>query len=282
LHTLPSPQPVPFGSAGFWQPATGSHESLVQGLPSLQVGVAPGVHAPAWQVSAPLQAFPSLQPVPLATSVFWQPLAASHESVVQGLPSLQLSGGPGVQVPVWQVSVPLQALPSPQDVPFVTLTFRHPSVASQESAVQGLPSSQLGIAPGEQVPAWQVSVPLHALPSLQDVPFPTAVCAHPVTGSQVSVVQGLLSSQSREAPGEQVPDEQVSAPLQTSPSGQEVPSARSACSQPVTGSQVSLVHAFESSQSSGAPLLQAPAWQVSAPLQTLPSPHAVPSATSLC
>jgi len=155
-------------------------------------------------------------------------------------------------------------------------------VASQESAVQGLPSSQLGIVPGEQMPPWHVSAPLQALPSLQEVPFPTAAYWHPATGSQVSLLHGLLSSQSRAGPAVQVPEEHVSAPLQASPSLQEVPSARSACWQPAAGSQVSLVHAFPSLQSRGVPLLHVPAWQVSTPLQTLPSSQEVPSVTAVC
>jgi hypothetical protein len=43
----------------------------------------------------------------------------------------------------------------------------HPVVALQLSAVQGFPSAQLSGVPGLQVPAWQVSAPLHALPSEQ-------------------------------------------------------------------------------------------------------------------
>ncbi|PYQ01843.1 MAG: hypothetical protein DMF82_18115 [Acidobacteria bacterium] len=47
-----------------------------------------------------------------------------------------------------------------------------------------------------QVPLWQVSAPLQALPSEQEVPSATLLCAHskPVELSHVSVVQGLPSS----------------------------------------------------------------------------------------
>ena len=38
---------------------------------------------------------------------------------MQTLESLQLSAVPAVQVPAWQVSAPLQALPSAQAVPLV-------------------------------------------------------------------------------------------------------------------------------------------------------------------
>jgi hypothetical protein len=60
---------VPFGAAGCWQPATASHASTVQGSLSLQLSGVPGTQALFWQVSVPLQAFPSEQDVPLATAV---------------------------------------------------------------------------------------------------------------------------------------------------------------------------------------------------------------------
>jgi hypothetical protein len=59
----------------------------------------PGTQALFWQVSIPLQAFPSEHDVPLATAVCWQPATASQPSTVHGLPSLQLGGVPAVQVP---------------------------------------------------------------------------------------------------------------------------------------------------------------------------------------
>jgi hypothetical protein len=55
--------------------------------------------------------------------------------------SLQVSGVPAVQLPVWQVSVPLQRLPSGHAVPFATFAFEHwPAV--HVSVVQGLLSLQ--------------------------------------------------------------------------------------------------------------------------------------------
>ena len=80
-----------------------------------------------------------------------------------------------------------------------------------ESAVQILPSSQL-----------------------------IGVFTQPPTGSQLSVVQGLLSSQARGVPDWQpVCGLHVSRPLQTVPSPQE----------------------------SGVPAVHCPLWQISAPLQ---------------
>ena len=60
------------------------------------------------------------------------------------------------------------------------------------------------------VPFWQVSVSVHALLSLQVVPFVTGVNTQPSEGSQESVVHGLLSLQMTgaltHAPPEHVPD----------------------------------------------------------------------------
>jgi hypothetical protein len=57
---------------------------------------------------------------PLGSAGFWQPAIALHESLVQTLPSLQLRAVPEVQFPPWQVSAPLQTLPSLQAVPLRT------------------------------------------------------------------------------------------------------------------------------------------------------------------
>jgi hypothetical protein len=68
-------------------------------LLSSQLSAAPAVQAPAWQVSAPLQALPSVQALPLAAGVWVQPLAGLHASVVHGFESLQLSPVPAVHTP---------------------------------------------------------------------------------------------------------------------------------------------------------------------------------------
>src|SRR5262249_33831370 len=146
-----------------------------------------------------------------------------------------------------------------------------PVTGSQVSAVQALPSLQFGAAPGAQSPAWHVSAPLQTVASAQAVPSATLTCLQPVTGSQLSVVQGLPSLQLRAVPAAHTPPWQVSAPLQTFPSLHAVPFSRGGFAQPVTGSQLSAVQGFESSQLMGGPAMQTLLWQVSAPLQTLPS-----------
>src|SRR5436309_2199156 len=97
-------------------------------------------------------------------------------SVVQGLPSLQLSAVPAAHVPAWHVSAPLHTFPSLHEVPLATAACWQPCTGSHVSVVQGLPSLQLGGVPAVQIPAWHVSAPLHTLPSLHEVPLVSWVC----------------------------------------------------------------------------------------------------------
>jgi hypothetical protein len=133
------------------------------------------VHVPAWQVSAPLHTLPSLHDVPLSTGVLVHPDTGLQLSVVHTLPSLHASGVPEVHTPAWQVSLPLHTLPSLHDEPLGTAVFWQPAAGLQLSVVQTLPSLQLSGVPAVHTLLWQVSAPLHALLSLQDVPFSTGV-----------------------------------------------------------------------------------------------------------
>jgi hypothetical protein len=130
---------------------------------------------------------------------------ALHESVVQTFESLQIGGVPRVQLPVRQISGPLQKFPSEHDVPLATFTAWQPVVALQESVVQGLASLQTSGVPGAQAPAWQVSSPLHTVESLHDVPFGAFDVWQPLAVLQVSSVQGLPSLQTSAVPAVQVP-----------------------------------------------------------------------------
>jgi hypothetical protein len=85
-------QAAPFVTGVVPQPLVGLHASVVHGLLSLQVNDVPGVHTPAWQVSAPLHTVASAQLVPLVTGADAQPLVGLQLSVVQGFLSSQLSG----------------------------------------------------------------------------------------------------------------------------------------------------------------------------------------------
>src|ERR1041384_4326222 len=150
-----------------------------------------------------------MQVVPLATDVCWQPRTGSQESVVQTFLWWHVSGEPAVQLPFWQVSVPLQTLASPHAVPFSAAMCVQPKTGSQASVVQALPSSQLSVVPPVHVPFWQVSAPLQTVPSAQAVPLPTLTCWQPSTGSQLSVVHVLPSLQLSAVPATQGPPGQA-------------------------------------------------------------------------
>ena len=162
-------------------------------------------------------------------AVWTQALTALHVSVVHAFPSSQLRGGPTVQTPDRHVSAPLHTLPSLHEVPLKTAGCWQPATGSQMSVVHGFPSSQLRDEPAVQMPARQVSAPLHTLPSLHEVPFASAACWQPASGSQASAVHGLLSLQSRAVPAAQTPNWQVSAPSQALPSLHEVPFGSAVC-----------------------------------------------------
>ena len=138
--------------------------------------------------------------------VFWQPSTASQLSAVQTSPSSQPTGT------CWQPTIGTQRR-----------WCRHPVVT-----VEG--------APGGAGPA------LAGLVAVADVAVGTGcavryrrVLAARATGSQLSAVQTLASLQSSGVPAVQMPAWQVSSPLQTSPSAQDVPFVTGAFWQPETG-----------------------------------------------
>src|SRR5215467_8943794 len=177
------------------QPVTGSHVSSVQGLLSSQLSGVPGsqlpvaglhcsrpsqtvplpaLHATAAGVSVPAQTPPAqtsfcvhalLSSHGFVFGTLKQPSIESHESSVQGLLSLQLSGVPATHpVAGSHVAIPSQTLPFSQTT--------------------GTPA---------HTPARHVSPVVHALPSLQGFVFGTL--KHPSAESHESSVQGLLSLQ---------------------------------------------------------------------------------------
>ena len=88
----------------------------------------------------------------------------------------------------------------------------------------------------------------------------------------------LPSSQASGAPGEQLPAMQMSPMLHALPSSQLAEFGTE--TQPIAGSHEFVVHTLPSSQSSGVPATQAPAWQISLPLHKLESAHELPSASA--
>jgi hypothetical protein len=107
-------------------------------------------------------------------------------SVVQGLPSSQLPDEE-VHTPAWQVPLP-QTLGEVQVVPFGAVGFEQvPLVGSQVPATwhESEAVHTTGFAP-VQMPAWQVSVRVQALPSLHVLPLAAAGFEQvPLAGSQV-------------------------------------------------------------------------------------------------
>ena len=204
VHALPSLQPAEF--AVCWQPACVSHASSVHGLPSSQETAAPATQLPPEQTSPTVHTDPSEHGAVLFTR--WQPKAVSQVSVVQGLPSSQALVPVGLQAPAVQVSPVVQLLLSVQGK--VLSMCLQPVVAKQLSSVHGLPSSQDSGAAPTQTPLAQVSMVVHASPSLHGSAF--AVFAQPPVALQVSVVQRFPSSQLTTAPGTQLPPAHASAP----------------------------------------------------------------------
>jgi hypothetical protein len=178
-----------------WQPAPGLHESVVQGLLSLQTCAGP-VHTPFWQVSLAVQALASLHGALLFVNT--QPVWGLHESSVQILPSVQLITNPGLHEPAVQRSPWVHALPSVHVL--TLLTKVQPAAALQMSVVQGLESLHDTGLPLAQPPFWQTSPWVQALPSLQ--PAVLLANTHPTPGLHESLVHTLLSLHTTAAPAQ--------------------------------------------------------------------------------
>src|SRR5437016_6192237 len=185
---------------------------------------------PLWQVSVCVQALPSLHGVPfVAVGVEQLPVAGLHVPATwHWSRAVQVTGLLPTQLPLWQVSVCVQALPARHGVAFVAGGVEQLPVAglhvpatwhwSRAVQVTGLLPTQL--------PLWQVSVCVQALPSLHGVPFvAVGVEQLPVAGLHVPAtwhwsravqVTGLLPTQ--------LPLWQVSVCVQALPSVQGGPS----------------------------------------------------------
>ncbi len=237
----------------------------MQGLPSSQTKALPDLQAPLLQTSATVQTLPSSQGALLLTLV--QPPAGSQPSVVQGFPSSHRLGLLATQAPALQASPVVQLLLSSHLL--VLLACLQPCWLSQLSSVHGLPSSQPIAAPGLQAPSPHLSPTVQMLPSSQGNVL--LANTQPNFPSQLSVVQGFLSSHTLALPGTQLP------PLQASPTVQSLPSLQLAVlatvMQPLPASQLSSVQGLPSSQVADTPDLQTLFWQTSPSVQTLLSLH---------
>src|SRR5580698_4895580 len=144
------------------------------------------------------------QAVPQAPQLFTSPLRlSSHpwEASPSQLPKpLVQLGEP--QTPPLQIPA---ALASPQELPSGAAAVWHPLTGSQTPTEQGSALPQDGAAPAVQTPAWQVSTPLQALPSEQEVPSGSAVMPQaPVVGSHMLAAwQASAGAQLAPLPGQE-------------------------------------------------------------------------------
>lgn len=102
-------------------------------------------------------------------------------------------------MPMMQRSPVLQALPSSHAVVSGWFWKRQPMPASQESAVQGLLSSQVSVLIAVQTPLTQRSPSVQAFESLHAT-LESGFAVQPVDGLQESAVHGLPSSHETELP----------------------------------------------------------------------------------
>jgi hypothetical protein len=151
------------------------------------------------------------------------------------------------------VSVWVHALPSLHVAPFALAGFEQVPFAGLHvpGSWHWSCATQVTLLPPTQTPAWQLSVWVHALPSLQDTPLafggfeqtPVAALQTPTSWHWSSATHWTG------VPGRQTPLElQVSAPLQLFPSLQEVPAATLPWLQEPSALHVSVVHGLLSLQ----------------------------------
>src|SRR3989441_1252658 len=144
---------------------------------------------PASQASVGVQALPSSQGAPLGLAGLLQaPVAGSQVPAVwHWLAAVHTTGFAPTQVPAWQVSLCVHALASLQLVPLgLAGLLQTPVAGSQVPAGWHWLAAvhTTGFAP-TQAPAWQVSLCVHALASLQLVPLGLAgLLQTPVAGLQ--------------------------------------------------------------------------------------------------
>jgi hypothetical protein len=190
VQALPSLQSVPSGRAGEapHMPLAGSQVPgpWQTSLAVQSTGSAPW-HAPARQASVRVHALPSLQVTPSALGAYQQaPVPGRHTPASrQGSADAgHVTGDEPRQVPPTHRSSWVQASRSSQGLQS-PLTVHWPVLALQELASRQLVVSQTtGLLPGH-TPAWQVSVRVHALLSLQAVPLVLATQA-PLAGLQLA------------------------------------------------------------------------------------------------
>src|SRR6266403_992324 len=210
------------------------------------------------------------------------PTASSAPPVSTLHPKVDDGPLPPTQVPDWQVSSNVHAVPSAHAVPLALFGF-------EQTPVEGLHVPALWhwscavhvIAVPLQEPPWQVSLLVHLSPSSQVAPSAFGGFEQvPVAPSQVPTSWHWSSAVHTTAVPLQVPLWHVSSCVHLLPSSHVAPLAFGGLEQvPVAASQVptswhwsSAVHVVP------APLVHVPLRHVSPVVQGLPSSHDVPSA----
>src|SRR5438094_591123 len=240
---------------------------------------------PASQASVRVQALPSSQPVPSGLAGLLQTPDAGLQmpAVWHWSAAVHTTGLAPTQAPAVQVSVRVQALPSSQLVPLgLAGLLQTPDAGSQVPAVWHWLAAvhTTGFAP-TQAPAWQVSLCVQALASLQLAPLGLAgLLQAPVAGLQTPAVWHWSAAvHTTGFPPTQAPASQVSVRVQALPSSHGAPSSLGGLVQvPDAGLQTPAVwHWSAAVHTTGFPPAQAPASQVSVCVQALPSSQRVPS-----
>jgi len=245
---------------------TGSHESSVHGLPSLQLNGDRPTHLPPAHLSTVVHLLASSQG--LLFVACRHPVAGSQLSLVHRLPSSQLGGELPMQNPPEHLSTVVQAFPSLQAA-WLFLCM-HPATGSHQSSEHTLASLQFTGAMPTQLPEEHLSVAVQTLLSSHGTEL--GVKTQPVFGAQESSVHKLLSAHFFAWPGRHTLRLQVSPTVQAFPSSQGTTLA--ACAHPFFGSHESSVQVFPSSQLKGSPGTQLPlSLHASPSVQALPSLH---------
>jgi hypothetical protein len=136
-----------------------------------------------------VQALPSLHVVPFEATGFEQvPVLGLHAPAVwHWSDAVHVIGFDPTQVPDWQESACVQALPSLQGVPFGAAVVEHaPVLGLHVPPAAHWPAAEhvTGFDP-VHTPAWHASVCVQASPSVHEVPFAATGFEHtPVLGEQ--------------------------------------------------------------------------------------------------
>jgi hypothetical protein len=210
------------------------------------------------------------------------PVTGSQASAVHGFPSFVTRGVPATHVPEEHVSAPLHTVPSGHAVPFGFVGFEQTPVDVLHVPTSwhwSLAVQTTGFEP-VQVPDWQASVCVQAFESLHEAPFAFAGFEQtPVDVLHVPTSwHWSLALQTTGFEPLHVPDWHVSVWVQAFESLHEVPFDFAGFEQmPVDGLHVPTSwHWSLAVQTTGVPATHEPFWQVSVPLQGLPSSQPVP------